>query len=152
MDLKATRFGNIEYDRSDVISMVKGFLGFEHLKRFIVVSPEGQEPFKWFQSIEDQNIAFPLIDPLFFKPDYAVDITTGEMAALQASSFEDISLFVLVTVPGSQPDKMSANLQGPLAINARANCAAQLILGDSDYSPGHPIFKEIENRLAEATK
>ncbi len=149
MELKATRFGNIKYDKSDVIWMVKGFLGFEHLKRFIVVSLEGQEPFKWFQSIEDQNIAFLMIDPLFFKPDYVVDITPREIAALQASSLEDITLFVLVTIPTGQPEKMSANLQGPLAINMKDSCAAQLVLSESDCSPEHSIFEEIEKRLAE---
>ena len=150
MELKATRFGNIEYGRSDVMSMVKGFLGFEHLKQFIVVSLEGQEPFKWFQSTEDENIAFLMIDPVFFKPDYVVDITPGEIAILQASSLEDITLFVLVTIPDGQPEKMSANLQGPLAINMKDNCAAQLVLSESGYSTEHSIFEEIEKRLAEA--
>jgi flagellar assembly factor FliW len=150
MELKATRFGNIEYGNSDVISMVKGFLGFEYLKRFIVVSLEGQEPFKWFQSTEDQNIAFLMIDPLFFKPDYVVDITPGEIEILQASSLEDITLFVLVTIPTGQPEKMSANLQGPLAINMKNNFAGQLVLSESVYSPEHSIFEEIEKKLAEA--
>ncbi len=150
MELTVTRFGNIKYDKSDIIRMVKGFLGFEHLKQFIVVSLEGQEPFKWFQSIEDQNIAFLMIDPLFFKPDYVVDIAPREIVALQASSLEDITLFVLVTIPAGQPEKMSANLQGPLAINMKDNCAAQLVLGESNYNPMHSIFDEIEKRLAEA--
>lgn len=150
MELKATRFGNIEYGNPDVISMVKGFLGFEHLKRFIVVSLEGQEPFKWFQSTEDPDIAFLMIDPLFFKPDYVVDITPGEVEILQASSLEDITLFVLVTIPAGQPESMSANLQGPLAINAKNNVAAQLVLSEGNYGPEHSIFEEIEKRLAEA--
>ncbi len=149
MELNATRFGKIEYDKSDLIWMVRGFLGFEHLKRFIVVSLEGQEPFKWFQSIEDNNIAFLMIDPMFFKPDYVVDITPREIASLQASALEDIALFVLVSIPVGQPEKMSANLQGPLAINMKDNCAAQLVLSESDYVPEHSIFEEIEKRLAE---
>jgi flagellar assembly factor FliW len=150
MELKATRFGDVKYDDSDTIRMVREFLGFEHLKQFIVVSLEGQEPFRWFQSIEDRNIAFLMIDPLFFKPDYLVDITPGEMAALQTSSLEDIALFVLVSIPTNQPEKMTANLQGPLAINMKDNCAAQLVLSESDYSPEHSIFEEIDKRLAEA--
>ncbi len=150
MELKATRFGDVKYDNSDTIRMVRGFLGFEHLKQFIVVSLEGQEPFKWFQSIEDRNIAFLMIDPLFFKPDYVVDITPGEMAALQTSSLEDIALFVLVSIPSGRPESMSANLQGPLAINMKDSCAAQLVLSESDYSPEHSIFEEIGKRVAEA--
>lgn len=150
MELKATRFGEIKYDKSGIFWMARGFLGFEHLKRFIVVSIEGQEPFKWFQSIEDRNIAFLMIDPLFFKPDYVVDITPAEIAVLQASSIDVITLFVLVSIPASQPEKMTANLQGPLAINMKDNCAAQLVLSESDYSPEHSIFEEIEKRMAEA--
>jgi flagellar assembly factor FliW len=149
MELKATRFGEIEYAKSDVFWMARGFLGFEHLKQFIVVSIEGQEPFKWFQSVEDQKIAFLMIDPLFFKPDYVVDITPAEIIALQASSLEDITLLVLVSIPPEQPEKMTANLQGPLAINMKDNRAAQLVLSESNYSPNHSIFNEIEKRLAE---
>jgi flagellar assembly factor FliW len=57
-----------------------------------------------------------------------------------------------VTIPASQPDKMSANLQGPLAINTRSNRAAQLILGESDYSSEHHIFEDIGKKLPEAAK
>ena len=150
MVLENTRFGRIEFEKSDIILMVQGFLGFEDLKRFIMVSIEGQEPFKWFQSLEDQSIAFLMIDPLFFKPDYVVEVHPKDLKLLGADDIEDVTVFVLVTIPEGKPERMSANMQAPLAINTGKKYAVQLILGDSDYKVEHSIFREIENRLTEA--
>ena len=149
MELNTSRFGSIDYDKSDIIWMVRGFLGFEDLKRFVFISLKGQEPFKWYQSIENPGIAFLLIDPLFFKPDYVVEVNPKDIAILGAKAPEEISLFVLVTIPGGKPELMSANLKGPLAINLKNNQGAQLVLSDSAYDIAHSIFGEIEKRLSE---
>ena len=151
MELKTTRFGPINYEKSDIIWMVRGFLGFEELKRFVIVSISGQEPFKWYQSLEDIDVAFLMIDPLFFKPDYVVEVNPKDIHNLGAKSLKDITLFVLVTIPKGKPELMSANLQGPLAINLKNNQGAQLVLSDSAHDIAHSIFGEIEKRLTEAS-
>jgi len=151
LELKTTRFGTISYEKSDVIWMVRGFLGFENLKRFVIFSIKDQEPFKWYQSLEDLDIAFLMIDPLFFKPDYAVEINPKDIQILGARSPEDIRLFVLVTIPEGKSELMSANLQGPLAINIENNQGAQLVLNDSSYDIAHLIYREIAKKLSESS-
>ena len=131
--------------------MVRELLGFEYIKRYIIVTIEGQQPFKWLQAIDDPSVAFLMIDPLFFKSDYVVEVNPKDIKLLGTDSAEDVVIFVLVTIPKGQPDKMSANLQGPIAINKKTMCGVQLVLVDSGYTTKHSIFKEIEKRLAEAT-
>lgn len=150
MELKTKRFGTIDYEKTDVIWMVRGFLGFEDLKRFIIVSLSGQEPFKWYQSIENPDVAFLMIDPLFFKPDYVVEVNPKDIGILGAKKPDDINLYVLVSIPKGKPELMSANLKGPVAINLENNQGAQLVLSDSSYDIDHSIFNEIEKRLTQA--
>lgn len=147
MELITKRFGTVNYDKTDVIWMVREFLGFEDLKRFIIISLSGQEPFKWYQSIENPDIAFLIIDPLFFKPDYVVEVNPKDIGILGAKKPEDINLYVLVSIPKGKPELMSANLKGPVAINLENNQGAQLILSDSSYDIDHSIFNEIEKSL-----
>lgn len=147
MELITKRFGTVNYDKTDVIWMVRGFLGFEDLKRFTIISLSGQEPFKWYQSIENPDIAFLIIDPLFFKPDYVVEVNPKDIGILGAKKPEDINLYVLVSIPKGKPELMSANLKGPVAINLENNQGAQLILSDSSYDIDHSVFNEIEKSL-----
>ncbi len=150
MRLETARFGVLDYEKTDIIWMVRGFLGFEDLKRFVFISPKEQEPFKWYQSLENPDIAFLLIEPRFLKPDYVVDINPKDISILGAKSRDDITYFLLVTIPGGKPQMISANLKAPLAINPKNNQGAQLVLGDSGYHAAHPIFGKIDKRPSHA--
>jgi flagellar assembly factor FliW len=148
--IETSRFGRVNYKKSEIVWMVRGLLGFEDHERFLIVSINGQEPFKWLQSLDDPTLAFLMIDPLFFKSDYIVEVNPKDIGLLGARDVKEIIVLVLVSIPGGQPDKMSANLQGPLIINKNNMHAAQLVLGESNYGTKHFIFKEIEEKLASA--
>ena len=150
MILETSKFGSIEYTESEIITMSRGILGFESLKSFIIIGLVGQEPFKWLQSLEDPELAFLMIDPLFFKPDYIVDIHPDDLTVLNTSNINDIIVFVFVSIPKGNPSRMSANLQAPLVINTNNMSAAQLVLAESVYNIEHSIFDEVEQRLASA--
>ena len=147
MFIETGKFGKVTYKKSEIIWMVRSLLGFEDYKRFVTISIKGQEPFKWLQSLDDPNLAFLAIDPLYFMPEYVIEINPKDIALLGANDIKHIYSMVLVTIPKGQPDKMSANLQGPIIINTQNMHAAQLVLGDSNYETRHAIFKELEDKL-----
>jgi flagellar assembly factor FliW len=147
--LENSRFGKVNYKKSDIVWMVRGLLGFDECKRYIIIALKGQEPFKWLQSLDDPNLAFLMIDPLFFKQDYVVEVNPKDIALLGANEPSEISIFVLVTITSGQPDKMSVNLQGPLIINKHNLHGAQLVLGESTYGTRHFIFKDLEKKMAD---
>lgn len=144
------RFGKIEYEKSEIITMVHGILGFDEYKRFIIICPEDQEPFKWLQSLENPELAFLIIDPRYFKTDYIVEINPGDLVALNAKHIDEIDIFVVVSIPKNQLSLMSANLQAPIAINRKEMKAAQLVLSESGYRIDQSIFHELERKLTEA--
>jgi len=150
LPIDSTRFGKIEYDKNEIISMARGLMGFDDYQRFILVSLKGQEPFKWLQSIEDSGLAFLLIDPLFFKSNYVVEINPKDLEIINAKNIDDVTVFVLVSIPKGKPEMMSANLLAPLVINKTNMKAVQFVLNESEYVPDHSIFNELKQQLAES--
>jgi flagellar assembly factor FliW len=53
---------------------------------------------------------------------------------------EDIKLYVIVNTSAGVPEKITANLIGPLVINTRRFEAVQLVLHNSPYSHQYLIF------------
>ena len=147
----ATRFGDISIDKSRIIRMKGGILGFEHLKRYVLFMQDKEIPFWWFQSVENGSIAFVVINSFVAKPDYAPVIPDNEAKLLEITSPEDVVLLSIVTI-NSNPFKVTANLSAPIVINAKKMLAKQVILD----GPGYPVQYSItgsktifENRACE---
>src|SRR5437879_3934954 len=80
--VESTRFGSLQVDQQLVITMTEGLIGFENCKRYVVLDPDESNPIKWLQSLDDGGIAFPIVDPWRFKPDYAPTISDVDAKSL----------------------------------------------------------------------
>ncbi len=138
MKLNTKRFGEIEIDESNIIIFPEGILGFPHIKRYTFIREEGNEVFLWLQGIEE-DVAFIITNPLFFKPDYKIKIPSEEVKELETENIEDIHIYVIVTIP-SDPKFTSINLQGPILINPHKNLGKQIVLADENYPVKYFIF------------
>lgn len=140
--VKTTRFGDIEIDPKDVIQLPAGIIGFPELKQYVLLDHDQDSPFKWLQALEDGAIAFVLINPLLFKPDYLVEVNEAEVADLGIQNEEDAVVSVIITMP-SDPQKMTANLKAPVIFNLSNRKGRQIILNNSDYTTRHNIMEEM---------
>jgi flagellar assembly factor FliW len=142
--IETTRFGAVEVDEKKIIEMPYGMLGFQERKRFVLFPHREDSPFYWYQSVDDPALAFVVTSPFLVFPGYQVDLD----AALKKMSWEDhgsetpFELYVVVNVPKGSPEKMTANLIGPILINIRNSQAVQLVLADSPYSHRFPLLKQ----------
>lgn len=150
MKIKTTRFGEIDVPENDLIFMPQGIIGFQDLKNYVILDHEKDSPFKWLQSVEDGSIAFVLINPLTFKPDYEVEVSESEIKELDLTSEEDAVISVIVTIP-SNPKNMTANLKGPLIFNLQNRKGKQIVLQDPNYTTRHNIMEEVK-KLARKDK
>ena len=57
------------------------------------------EPFIWLQSIENQNLAFLIIDPFLVCSSYEADIDDSSLAKIGVTKPEDVVIMTIVTVP-----------------------------------------------------
>ena len=145
--VKTTRFGEIDIDEKDVITLPAGIIGFPELKQYVLLDHDQDSPFKWLQALEDGAIAFVLINPLLFKPDYLVEVNEGEVGDLEIENEEDAVVSVIITMP-SDPQKMTANLKAPVIFNLKNHKGRQIILNSSEYTTRHNIMEEMRKYTA----
>jgi len=150
MIISTLRFGELEVPGDKIITMEKPVLGFEQLKQYCIVERDDCEPFLWFQSLEDPAIAFLIVNPVIFYPDYRIEVNPKEIEELLVNDVKTIETYVIVTVP-QDPQRMSINLQGPILINTESRLAKQLVMVNSEYRVKHFIMKSTEMTRARET-
>jgi flagellar assembly factor FliW len=143
LKIQTSRFGEIECNEADILSLAEGLIGFPELQRYVLLDHDTDSPFKWLQSLDDGAMAFVVISPLTFRPDYTVEVTEEEISSLQLTSAEDAVISVIVTIP-MDPKKMSANLKAPLVFNLKNRLGKQLIVKDPQYQTKHFIMEELK--------
>jgi flagellar assembly factor FliW len=143
------RFGELEVAESDLLRFSQGVPGFEHLKEFFLLPVPGNPLFVWLQAVQDPAVAFLLVDPFPFFPDYAVELGESETRFLEASGPEELAVYAVTTIPPEGVREMTANLLAPVVLNLRARLGLQTILDGSGYSTRHRLFRQVD-RAAEA--
>ena len=135
-------FGSMELDERQRVRFLFGLLGFESLHDYALLDAE-QAPFYWLQSLEVVEIAFVLIEPRVFRPDYSPGVALEELAEIGILKPEDALVFAIVTIP-EDPRQMTANLQGPLILNRETRTGRQCISSDPRWQVRHPILAELQ--------
>lgn len=144
MKLATKAYGLIDVDEKQKIIIPEGLFGFEDIKEYALLDAESG-PFYWLQSLSRREIAFVLINPFLFRPDYEVDISNEEMLEIGVTSAENALVFALVTIP-ADGSPITANLQGPLLINKESRIAKQAVLPDPRWRTRHDIAAEMNPR------
>ena len=140
MKLATKAYGLIEVDERQKITFPQGLFGFEGFRDFVLLDAE-QQPFYWMQSMDMEQIAFVLINPFLFRPDYEVNISNDEMSEIGIDLPEKALIFSIVTIPPEGP--ITANLQGPLVINRDTRIGRQAILVDERWRTRHDVLSEM---------
>jgi flagellar assembly factor FliW len=141
MKVQTKAYGEIDIEDRQRISFPRGLFGFEELRDFALLDAT-QQPFFWLQSVERVEVAFVLIDPKFFRPDYTPDVDPAELEEIGITAPEDMLVFSIVTVPPTG-GRMTANLQGPLIFNSQTHVARQSISTNPRWSVRHGILEEM---------
>jgi flagellar assembly factor FliW len=136
-------YGFVDIDERQIITFPRGLFGFEPLKEYALMDAERQ-PFYWLQSVDNEQIAFVLIDPFLFRPDYEMNIDNEELLPIGINDPAKAMIFSIVTIPPDEKSPMTANLQGPLVINRDTRLGIQAVLTDSRWKTKHDIVAELQ--------
>ena len=143
-ELATKAFGKIHINSEQILEFPDGIFGFNDHRQFALIEEEGDEnPFKWLQSTADQDIAFIVIQPELFLNDYNPEILQSDLEAIHAETLEQCLLLLIVTIPENQPEKMTANLQGPILINRRTKQGRQSISNNINHLVRVPILEQL---------
>lgn len=145
MKLVTKPYGEIEVQEKQRLHFKSGVIGFEEMKYYFLLDSKEGGPFYWLQAADNPELAFIVMNPRLFRPDYSLDIMESDLRAVGIHDMEDCLDFVILTVP-EDPSKISANLMGPVIINRRTREARQAISLNDEYTTRHYILDEINDR------
>jgi flagellar assembly factor FliW len=124
-----------------VIHLPSGLLGFEQVKRYVLSSLPGEEPFSWFRDQNDSSLAFLVVSPFEVLPNYQPDLPAEDVRYLGLETPEDALLLNIVTL--RPRGGSTVNMKGPIVINRFSLVGKQVVLANAaDYSVQHPLPTE----------
>jgi len=148
VEIVTTRFGNIDIDETKIIEMRGAIIGFEHLRKYILLHTKDEKsPYSWFQSLEDGAIAFVVINPYVVKSDYRPVIADNDAVILEIENAEDVVLLAIATIRQA-PFSVSVNLKAPLVINSKRKIGKQVVLEDCVYPIQYFLTSDSGNEIS----
>jgi len=137
-------FGEIEVNELQVIDFPDGILGFDFVKKFVILDAEDEgSPFKWMQAFDEKDLAFVIIRPIDFMENYDLAISQNDLETVKSDTADELIVFAIVTIP-EKPEDMTANLQGPIIINPVKRLGKQAISMSDRYKVRHRILDEMK--------
>ena len=128
-----------------VFSFPRGLLGFESIKRYILLKNNNEEPFLWLQMLEDPSLAFLVMPPYPFFGDYNPIFDPEDFRMLDIEREDQVLMLSIVTV--LKTGEATVNLKGPLIVNRETRTGAQLVLQNAaEYSVQAPLLTEDKER------
>jgi flagellar assembly factor FliW len=149
--IATTRFGLVDVKDDQVITFTDGMIGFSKLKHYVLVESPAMPLVLWLQSMDRSDVAFPLIEPWFFRKDYRLVMSDPDRIALKLSDADFTKILLVMTIP-EQADRMTVNLKAPIVLNLSGSTAAQVIQQDRTYEirvPAHEAFSQAMAALAD---
>jgi flagellar assembly factor FliW len=146
--IKTRLGGEVEITDRNLVRIAEGLLGFPDFEEFALI-PHGEEsPFLWLQSVDEPELAFITIDPRIFQPDYLPDVAPDDLTAIGLSDIASAALLAIVVIP-ENPERMTANLQGPVLINPATHLGRQVISRSTKHRVRHYILSPTGDAPAE---
>lgn len=140
MIIKTRDFGEEEISEDVIIDFPNGVYAFEENKRFVLLSPCGEDKYPmWLQSVDNPNLCFIVFDPKEFVPDYSVELDRETKELLEANG-EELDLLCMAVVPDEYINT-TLNLKSPIVINSKAKKGVQVIAAEN-YPLKFPAFKK----------
>lgn len=148
MLIKTKCFGDVDVAQEKIIRFDNGLMGFEDYKEYTILFDSEKKAGKtimWLQSVEEQALALPVIDPMLITEKYDPIVEDELLSSIGEIGEEDLLILVTLTVPGDIT-RMTANYKAPIIINAGTLKGVQLIAENEDYMVKHPVYDILKSR------
>ena len=122
-----TRFGRLEVRPDQILTFCSPMIGFEKLRRYAVLPSLDCPPLVWLQSIEEVEVAFPMLDPTHVFADYKPTLPPIH-SILEAEASSPLQLLCVVC---EEEGQLGLNLMAPIVVNGQNQKAAQIVLQEA---------------------
>jgi flagellar assembly factor FliW len=126
MKLQTYQFGEVEFDDQLILSFQDGIVGFESLKKFVLLSQD-DGLFQWLTSVDEPDIIFPLIQ---------IRLLLNDFNDVEGSEAYGIIKF------DKNPANITVNLKAPVYVNHAERSGFQKIFDTEKYPIDYKLFIE----------
>ncbi len=113
--IESSRFGTLQVAPEEVIEFPLGLIGLEG-SRYTLLDRNLGSGFMWLHSLDDPDLALPVVDPRPFFPSFELSLTEEERERIGAPDPADAQLYVTVRA-APDPADMVVNLRAPLVVH-----------------------------------
>lgn len=142
MKINTVKFGEIDIDEQRIFEFKLPIIGFDELKKFVLLDLNKDKFFKWLQSVEDPALAFPVVSVFNLNIDYSIDLPDDVIEELKIKNVESLLVMNISSIPQDDPQGTTINLLAPIIFNLDEHLAGQVILSGSGYNISFPLFKK----------
>jgi flagellar assembly factor FliW len=128
----------IPYDEKDIITFPEGLIGLPNLTQMVAVKQADIEPFIWFASVSEENVAFVVAETNSLFPQYK-PVLPEDSNAKELFEANETPVVLAIVLIDADWEKSTANLRAPLFISAQTMRGAQVVLNDNAYAVGQPL-------------
>lgn len=139
MKIQSRPFGEIEIDEHRILTIQGGMFGFEGYDRFVLVGVREQQPFEWLQCVDEPTLAFVVLRPEMFMPNYHLQVSEADKVAVGVKSESELLCYVICVIPDDMK-KITVNLKGPIVVHPATLQGRQVISLVEQYTVRHPLF------------
>jgi flagellar assembly factor FliW len=112
--IDSSRFGTLEIPSEEVIEFPLGLIGLGGL-RYALLDRNPGSGFHWLHSLEDPDLALPVVDPRGFFSDFALQLAEEDRERIGVPDPAAAQIYVTVrTAPN--PADIVVNLRAPLVV------------------------------------
>ncbi|MBU9711762.1 flagellar assembly protein FliW [Bacillus tamaricis] len=143
MKIETKYSGEVEINPKNIIHFDQGIPSFETEKEFILLPfSEEPSPFYLLQAIHTPGLAFMVMTPFSFFPDYQAKLSDAVIEQLEIEAEEDVALFTIITLRDTLKES-TVNLRGPIIINSKKQKGKQIVLSETDYHTKHALVTPV---------
>lgn len=142
MNINTTRFGEVEIVESLVFNFESPIIGYNELKRYMLIEHDENSCFKWLQSLDSPEVAFPVTSAGYFNIEYNFEIQDEDAEKIGLTNADDLIVLNIASIPANNPKGSTINLKAPIITNISNLKSMQIILPDEKLKIKHPIFEQ----------
>ena len=130
IDLERLGLKNIAVDPDSVFTFPAGIAGFEQCTRFKLFHEEGKATVFWLQSLDQQDVMFPVVTPETLDIEYQIELSDEDCALIGLADPADAAVAVIVYRDEAQGGQIAANTRSPVILNLKTRMCMQKVLSE----------------------
>ena len=137
MKIKTRDFGEVEINPNEIIIFSDGLPGIVSSgNRFVILSDEqGGGPIYFMQSLDDEELAFVLVDMALILPEYVEAVAAEQPAA------GGLHIYNIATIHENLEDS-TVNLKAPLIVDFAGKSGWQVLCKSDEFPIRAKLFEE----------